>query len=147
MKEAPKKAKWSEQNRITVHPDGLGWGTRDDQGSRDVWVETEPISIGLSWRPTSIATVKVTVERPGISGMLYVRYTADGKHWTTWQYLEQAAQVAGNGLTETFQGMVRVPYRERETYEKLRMEYARRQDVPWSSDEEALVRDQVIAAE
>lgn len=140
-KEVPKKATWSDPDRITVTPEGLGWGNRDDRGSRDLWLQTEPIGIGLSWRPTSIASVKVTVERPGTSGMLYARYSADGKNWTTWQHLEAADRPARDGSKELFQGTLRVPYRERARYDNLRLEYARRDDVAWCSDEEALAKE------
>ena len=34
-----------------------------------------------------------------------------------------------------------MPKREREHYDKLRLEYARRQDVPWASDDEALLKE------
>jgi hypothetical protein len=139
--EAARKARWSDPKRITVTPEGLGWGGRDDQGSRDVWLQTGPIGIGLSWRPTSVASIKARVERPGASGMLYARYSADGKHWTTWQHLEAAGPAAGTGPAEVFQGTLRVPYREGARYHELRLEYARRDDVPWSSDEEALVQE------
>ena len=37
--------------------------------------------------------------------------------------------------------MLRVPYREAARYQTLRLDYSRREDVPWSSDEEALVKD------
>jgi hypothetical protein len=59
--------------------------------------------------------------------MLYARYSADGKHWTTWQHLEAADAAAANGPTKVFQGTLRVPYRERAPYDKLRLEYARRE--------------------
>jgi hypothetical protein len=139
--EAARKATWSDPKRITVTPEGLGWGGREDQGSRDVWLQTAPVGIGLSWRPTSVASIKARVERPGASGVLYARYSADGKHWTTWQPLEAAAPAAGKGPTEVFQGTLRVPYREAARYHELRLEYARRDDVPWGSDEEALARE------
>jgi hypothetical protein len=140
-KEAAKRAKWSEPERVIVTAQGLGWGQGGEQGSRDFWLETEPIAIGLSWRPTSIAVVKATIDKPGTSGLLYARYSADGKHWTTWQHLEEATPAAPDGATQVFSGTLRVPYRERAPYTELRLEYARRDDVPWSSDEEALVKD------
>jgi hypothetical protein len=140
-KEVPKKCKWSDPDRITLTPEGLGWGNRDDKGGRDVWLQTEPIGIGLSWRPTSIASIKVKVEEPGNSGMLYARYSADGKHWTSWQHLEAAPPAAGKAPGNVFQGTLRVPYREGETYHKLRLAYSQRDDVAWSSDEEALVKE------
>jgi hypothetical protein len=103
--------------------------------------ETEPVAVGLSWRPTMIATIWATVRQPSSSGMLYARYSADGKHWTTWQLLEEAAPAKEGVTTQQFHGTLAVPYREREGYAKLRLEYARRDDVPWGADEEALVKD------
>jgi hypothetical protein len=54
--------------------------------------------------------------------------------------LDDASAKEG-AATQVFRGTLRVPYREREGYDKLRLEYARRDDVPWGSDEEALVKD------
>ncbi len=138
-KQAPTKAKWSDPKRIDITPDGLGWGTAGDEGTRDFWLETtEPIGIGLSWRPTSVAAVRATVDLPGELGILYVRYSADARHWSTWQPLEADKKSA---MPQEFRGILRVPYRVRARYNELRMEYARRDDVPWSSDEEALARE------
>jgi hypothetical protein len=139
--EAANKAKWSDPDRIAVTAEGLGWGNRDDKGNRDVWLQTEPMGIGLSWRPTSIASIKASVDRPGTSGMLYARYSSDGKTWTTWQYLEAVNPSVDDGPTSVFQGTLRVPSREGARYQELRLEYARLDDVPWSSDEEALVKE------
>jgi hypothetical protein len=135
-KEAAEKAEWSAPDNIKATSEGLGWGRRDDKGSLDVWLQTEPIGIGYSWRPTSIALIKATVEGDGADGLLYARYSADSKRWTTWQQLDAAEKQAG-----VFHGTLRVPYRESARYHHLRMEYARRDDVPWVSDEEALVKD------
>jgi hypothetical protein len=142
-KEAAQKATWSTPDLITVTAEGLGWGKPRDRGSRDVWLQTKPIGIGLSWRPTSIASIKATVGHPGISGLLYARYSADGKHWTSWQHLAQSAPGAAHAAPPSFEGTLRVPYRDQARYQELRLEYARRQDVPWPSDEEALVKDLV----
>jgi hypothetical protein len=147
--EAKAKAEWSGPERIAVTADGLGWGTPAEQGSRDVWLQTtEPFALGLSWRPTMSASLRVTVNGPGENGQVYARYSADGKHWTTWQPLEAGPPPPGTpgmpkGPTQTFRGWLRVPYRERAKYAELLQEYTRRQDVPWSSDEEALAREVV----
>ena len=135
--EAGREANWSHPDVFKVDADGLGWGIVGDQGTRDFWLQTEPIGVGLSWRPTSIATIRATVDGPGIPGMLYARYSADAEHWTTWQLLEAAEPSA----TGSFRGTLRVPARDRARYDELRMAYARREDVPWRSDEEALAAD------
>jgi hypothetical protein len=139
-KTAPQMAKWARPDVIKITPEGLGWGTADDKGTRDFWLETEPVAIGLSWRPTSIATIRATVKQPGNSDMLYARFSADGKHWTTWQLLEATSPKKAGGAQD-FHGTLRVPYRERTPYDELRMAYARRDDVAWASDEEALAKE------
>jgi hypothetical protein len=83
------------------------------------------------------------VHHPGTVGQLYARYGADGKHWTTWQLLDEVKQAKKDTADHEFSGVLRVPYRESARYQELRMKYARREDVPWSSDEEALVEELV----
>src|SRR5437762_8414278 len=93
---AAKKARWADAGKIAVTADGLGWGTADDKGSRDLSLQTtEPVALGESWRPPFVATVRAAVDRPGQHGVLYARYGADGKHWTTWQPLDE--EPAGSG--------------------------------------------------
>jgi hypothetical protein len=135
-KEAAKKAEWSDPDKIKATGEGLGWGDRNDKGWRDVWLQTVPIGIGYSWRPASAASIKATVEGAGADGQLYARYSADGKHWTTWQHIDAADKAPG-----VYRGTLRVPYREAARYQRLRREYELRDDVPWCSDEEALVKD------
>jgi hypothetical protein len=143
-KEAAAKAKWSEPDRIAVTSDGLGWGAGKEEGSRDFWLQTTaPMAIGLSWRPPIYASLRATVHHPGTVGQLYARYGADGKHWTTWQLLDEVAPAKKDTADHEFSGVLRVPYREMAHYQELRMKYARREDVPWSSDEEALVQELV----
>jgi hypothetical protein len=121
--EAAKKAEWSDPDKIKVTGEGLGWGGREDKGSRDVWLLTVPIGIGYSWRPTSIASIKATVEGDGFDRLLYARYSADGKCWTTRQQIEAAGKRPG-----VYRGTLRVQYREAARYHQLRLEYARRID-------------------
>jgi hypothetical protein len=141
------KATWSEPDKLDFTTAGLGWGTTADQGSRDVWLQTtDPIALGVSWRPTMATDLRVTIREPGANGQLYARYSADAKHWTTWQPLAVEPMppgVAGTPKTstQTFKGLLRVPYRERGKYGELMSAFSRRPDLPWSSDEEALVKD------
>jgi hypothetical protein len=86
-------------------PAGLGWGTAEEEGTRDFWIETiEPIPLGLSWRPTTSATVKATIRQPGRSGLLYARYSADGAHWSSWQLMEEAKPRNGQVAVQEFRG-------------------------------------------
>jgi hypothetical protein len=136
-----KKATWSDATLVGVQTDGLGWGHGGNEGSRDFWLQTsEPIGIGTSWRPASAVHIKATIDQSALPGMLYARYSADGRHWSSWQLIPAA--VAKPGQT-AFAGEMRVPYRDQAAYNELRMEYNRRQDVAWSSDEEALAKELV----
>ncbi len=142
--QAKAKATWSDPDTFQVTPQGLG---SSNHGSRSLWLQTtEPMGLGVSWRPTMAADLRVTVKGPGENGQLYARYSADAKHWTTWQPLEAEPMPPGVGGTakgpaQTFKGMLRVPYREHEKYGELLSAYSGRPDVPWVSDEEAAVKD------
>ena len=74
----------------------------------------------------------------------HARYSADGKIWTTLQYLDVASEAADDGSMRVFQGTLRVPYREQASYNKRSIEYSSRSDVAWGSDEEALVKDILV---
>ena len=144
---AKAKTTWSEPDKFEVDAQGLGWGSSAERGSRDFRLQTtEPMALGLSWRTTMTANLRATVKGPGTNGQLFARYSADAKNWATWQPLEAEPMppgVAGTPKepTQTFKGMLRVPYRERGKYGELLSAYSRREEVPWTSDEEALVKD------
>jgi hypothetical protein len=154
FREAAEKCSWSEPDIITVSGDGLGWDG-DPASLRDGWIHTAELPLGLSWRAPAAVSVSVTMI-PGVedivldngqvttpySGDVYVRYSADGLHWSTWQVLQQGQYQAGTtsaGPGRHFHGSVRVPYSERGTYQDLLREYAE-MEVPWKSDEEAACR-------
>ena len=152
--DAETKATWSEPEKITVSKDGLGW---DGEGaaSRDGWIQTKPLALGLSWRPTYAITVRTTIHPPpreftlkngqkdtSDAGDVYVRYSPDLKHWSSWQVLQRAEPQSieeKRNPGRHYRGTIRVPYRERDEYSKLVYEYSRL-DVPWTSDEEAAVQ-------
>jgi hypothetical protein len=137
--EANEKCAWSDPARIQVGEKGLGWGSGADEGSRDFWLQTyEPMALGESWRPPISANVRVTIAHVGTPGILYVRYSPDAKHWSQWQVMTDAPSKDAKG--KSFQGEIRVPYREQEPYRELLQAYSRREDVPWASDEEAFVK-------
>ena len=139
--EAQKKCSWSDPDRVQVTSKGLGWGNSADEGSRDFWIQTtEPIALGESWRAPVSANIRATVEHEGKPGALYVRYSVDAKHWSDWQALRAAMPKEDS---HTFQGEIRVPYREQREYRELLQAYMRREDVPWGSDEGALAKELV----
>ena len=141
--QARKKCVWSDSDRIQVGPKGLGWGSSADEGHLDFWLQTtEPIALGETWRAPMSASVRVNVDHAGKPGALYVRYSVDAKHWSDWQVLKATGPKEGSS-SQAFQGELRIPQREREKYQELLQAYMRREDVPWSSDEEALAKELV----
>jgi hypothetical protein len=150
---ATNQATWPS-DRLTLSSNGLGW---DGEAAAvvDGWIQTKPVALGLSWRPTAAATVRVVLQplprefslpngqkMTPFAGKVFVRYSPDLKHWSSWQALnpaeaERPEERANPG--RHFKATVQVPDRDRDRYNKLLTEYTR-QDVPWGSDEEAAVR-------
>ena len=151
---AANAATWSTPDRLMVSKDGLGWDG-EAAGVRDGWIQTKPLALGLSWRTPSAVSVRVTIQPPTreialnngnkttpYAGDVYVRYSPDLKHWSSWQGLSPAEPLTPEEKKNPgrhFQATVGVSHRERQRYLELLSEYARL-DVPWMSDEEAAVR-------
>lgn len=149
--DAESQASWSPADKLTVTPDGLG---RDGDGNSLVpgWFQSKSFAIGYSWRPTVSAMIRATITPAPHSfllpngnpttaqpGNLFVRYSPDNKHWSSWHSLQQDMELWNTKKEVAFKASIQVPNRDREDYQKLLQEYAK-QDVPWSSDEDAAVR-------
>jgi hypothetical protein len=152
--DAAVNAIWSEPDILTITSNGLGWDG-EPASLRDGWIHTAPLALGLSWRPPFAISIRVSIQ-PEIEeivlgngqtslpyqGDIYVRYSPDAMNWSTWQALGQDKPQSNTAIQDPgrdFIGTVRVPYSEREEYQKLLQEYAEL-DVPWRSDEDAAVR-------
>lgn len=152
--DAKTKATWSEPDKLAITTNGLGWDG-EAASSRDGWIQTIPVALGLSWRPSYAISVRVSIhpkptefvlnngqKTTPYAGDVYVRYSPDSEHWSTWQVLQTSEP---QSITEKqnpgrhFSGIIRVPYTDREQYERLISDYAKL-DVPWKSDEDAAVR-------
>jgi hypothetical protein len=147
--EAATKATWSES--IAASSKGLGW-----EGSattvREGWIQTAPVPTGLWWRPPIGVHVRVEI-LPGpasivlgngkistpFSGEVFVRYSADRVHWSSWQKLAPLRADEPSTPVTVFTGHLGVPARERTAYVERLRAYAML-DVPWASDEEAAAR-------
>jgi hypothetical protein len=149
--DAKEKAVWSEPNRINITKDGLGWDGQQNT-SHDIWIQTVPLAVGLSWRPAQSVYVTVEIEPEVKSitlpsgqtytpyiGNMFVRYSPDGKHWSSWQAMDYP-KPQGQVVTERkFNAFVNIPQRQRQEYISYMEKYCRL-DVPWINDEEALVK-------
>lgn len=143
-----KQAIISDTSILTLSKDGWGW---EGEGvTHEGWFKTKPLAIGLSWRPTFVATIRVVIKpkvheidfdkehkmMPDI-GDIYVRYSSDLVHWSTWQALQHTNPQPTDG--RYFNASIRVPYQDRGRYGQLLTQYSML-DVPWKSDEEAAVK-------
>ncbi len=144
---AKEKATWGPAERIDITDEGLGWDGMENS-SYDGWILTAPVAVGLSWRPLPSFSVQVEMpfsakeeawakdgKYPGWPGNLFARFSPDGVHWSTWQAMAQADGQRGR---RKYAGELGAPERERIEYLHYLREY-QKLDVPWKSDEEALV--------
>lgn len=152
--DAGAKATWAEPDKMNVATNGLGWD-EENASSRDGWIQTIPLALGVSWRPPYAVSVRVSIhpkltefalnsgqKSPPYSGNVYVRYSSDLQHWSTWHVLqpcEPQSSAEKQNPGRHFSGAMRIPFVEREEYSRLISEYSRL-DVPWKSDEDATVR-------
>ncbi|MHC4621587.1 MAG: hypothetical protein ACYTEQ_27920 [Planctomycetota bacterium] len=148
---AKAKATWSESNYITVTEEGLGWD-RKEGSSRDMWFQTTPLAIGLSWRPAQSANLVVELEpaarpvrlstgktRHPSAGAMFVRHSPDGRHWSSWQTMQLKDSQDKQKSKYEYTAVARVPRKNREKYLEYNRQY-QQLDVPWKSDAEALVK-------
>jgi len=133
-------------------PDGVTWSSSvslTDVGlfseqlprniSAEVWVQSQPISAGMSWRPPTSATIRLDVEA-GAEDFTYLhayfRYSCDRVHWSTWYNLSPVK--APNGIAgSAYEGSLSIPRMAREAYD-AKMQKWRKTNPTWSSDEHEL---------
>jgi len=152
--DARAKAAWSPP-QMDCTAAGLGWEGKvlSDQPQ---FIETKPLAVGLYWRPPQGVGISVSVEMPTgplkqkdgseqqvQPGRLYVRYSADAKHWSDWQLLPQDMELWKKGKA-AFKGEVAIPTRLRAPYNERLLAYAQwvNKEKPdlWASNEEEAVR-------
>jgi hypothetical protein len=144
--DAKAKAEWSKSDKLTFNAAGLG---RDKGSSDNDWIQTKPFAVANSWRPPTGATIEVKILPPpkahhrfengqeiwsSEGDDLYVRYSADFKHWSSWQPLHRDEK---NTKVGVFNGDLAVPNREYQKYWRYIEQY-QKLDLPWTSDEEAV---------
>jgi hypothetical protein len=152
--DAQAKAIWgAEPNRLSISEQGLGW-SGDSDASLDGWLETKPLAVGTSWRPTPSLGITVEIQ-PGPSlvrsangqvftpnsGSVFVRHSPDLRNWSSWQVLRWEAKPQDPNVQggRIFHGPIYVPQRDRSEYYRWLAEYAKT-DVRWTDDEDAAVR-------
>ena len=141
--DAKQNAEWSDPDQLTIKPTGLG--REGDEHAvratvfRENWVQTKPLAVGLYWRAPTSASVKVKILPPlrkDLPADVFARYSADYKHWSSWQALHRDDKKT---KATAFTGDLGIPERELRQYQSYLEQYSKL-DVPWTSDEEAAVR-------
>jgi hypothetical protein len=146
--EVAKRVTWTKAARLKLGPRGLLFDAPGPE-ALDLTLQTiEPFATGLSWRPAGSVSIRATlVPAPApirldngqsytpAPGQLFVRYSPDAKHWSTWQPLASTTEAKGVRFT----GQLVVPRQASAEYHALVARYMKL-DVPWRSDEEACVR-------
>jgi hypothetical protein len=132
----PKEVAWSSS--VSLKDDGLYSEKLPSNMSREVWVQSQPIPAGNSWRPPTTATINLQV-KAGAKDFTYLhayfRYSCDRVHWSTWYNLRpvtpetNAGTVYEGGLS--IPRMAHAPY-----YEKMNEWWQTKPN--WYSDEHEL---------
>lgn len=111
------QASWTQSAYLKLGPSGL---VNEAPGNVFVPLQlqtTEPIAIGLAWRPARSASIDATLSPVSTSkGRMFVRYSPDTKHWSSWQVL--SSRSAGPAVY-AFSGELVVPQQERDEYDKM----------------------------
>ena len=107
--------------------------------SAEVWIQSQPISGGMSWRPPTSATISLDVEA-GAKDFTYLhayfRYGCDRVHWSTWYSLLPLKPQ--NGIAgSVFEASLAIPRLAQEAYYAKMHEWWKT-NPPWTSDEHEL---------
>lgn len=149
--QAAKLSAWSAPENLGCTKDGFGWNGYQFT-SCDGWIETKPLAIGTSWRPTHGAGIRIKIETnyPAIASTdphvkdalhpsVFVRYSADRVHWSDWQLTERNEDPPEPG-TVLYTTRVRVPRRASQAYHAKLQQWSQRDDIAWASDEDEFCR-------
>ena len=107
--------------------------------SSEVWIQSQPISAGMSWRPPTSSMIRLDVEA-GAEDFTYLhayfRYSCDRVHWSTWYNLPTLKPQ--NGIAgSVYEGSLSIPRMAQEAY-YANMKKWWKTDPAWSSDEHEL---------
>ena len=136
------KVRWDDTDLFRLTEKGLG-RTKEPTGGRGVTLTTtEPLALGTWWRPTDNATVEAKVTWAGehagaMRGALFVSYSCDARQWSEWRHVRETT-AGSKQKTREHETTLQIPRHVRTWYLQKLREYGK-QDVPWSSDEEAFV--------
>jgi hypothetical protein len=133
----PDGVTWSRA--VSITESGLSSEKLSPNSSAEVWVQSQPISAGMSWRPPTSAKIKLNVEA-GAQDFTYLnayfRYSCDRAHWSTWYNL-QPMKLENETSKPAFEGSLSIPRMANEAYYAKMQEWWKTNPA-WSSDEHEL---------
>lgn len=133
----PDGVTWSSS--VSLSESGLFLERLSPNTSAEVWVQSQPIAAGMSWRPPTSVTIKVDVEADAGSFAYlhaYFRYSCDRVHWSTWYNLS-SAKAQGRNAVSVFGGWLSIPRMAQKAYHTQQQEWWKTNPA-WSSDEHEL---------
>ncbi len=127
----PEEVTWSQS--VSVKADGLYSEKLPSNMTTEVWVQSQPIAAGMSWRPPTSTTIRLEVDA-GAEDFTYlhayVRYSCDRVHWSTWYNLQSQK-------THVYESYLSIPRVAQQQYYAKRQEWWKTNPA-WSSDEHEL---------
>lgn len=133
----PDGVTWSKS--VSLTDNGLFAAKLPPNMAAEVWVQSQPISAGMSWRPPTSATVRLEVAA-GAEDFTYTqtffRYSCDRVHWSTWYNLRPVE--LPDGMTgSVYESSLSIPRMAQSAYQAKMQEWWKT-NPPWSSDEHEL---------
>jgi hypothetical protein len=125
---------WASYASVTEK--GLFIAKLPSDQSAEMWVMTQPIPVGLSFRPGTSVGVNLAVEAaPNSFSFLqaYFRYSCDRVHWSTWY----GFSVTKPDNAYRYEGWLSLPNIAQREYSSLAREWWKTSPA-WSSDEHEL---------
>jgi hypothetical protein len=128
---------WSPS--VSLRDGGLTSEKLPPNRAAEVWVQSQPISAGMSWRPPMSATIRLEVEA-GTEDFNYLhayfRYSCDRVHWSTWYNLH-SLKPEGGIAASVYESYLAIPRMAQGPYFAKMQEWWKT-NPPWSSDEHEL---------
>lgn len=133
----PDGVTWSPS--VSLREGGLSAEKLPPNMASEVWVQSQPISAGMSWRPPMSATIRLEVEA-GAEDFTYLqayfRYGCDRVHWSTWYNLRSLKRQDGIAAS-VYESNLAIPRMAQAAYYAKMQEWWKT-NPPWSSDEHEL---------
>jgi hypothetical protein len=125
-----KQVSWTPTRSVKLGSNGLFLDLPSRMGIGQFQLQTtEPLALGVYWQAVRGASIWASLT-PVDTGqaVLFVRYSVDAKHWSTWQSLSRPSTESRCLPTypqcQVFTGELAVPHQQSEEFDQLCGQYA-----------------------